>query len=161
MKKLLVMAAAVALLTSCAPKIEPVTINTGDFAAAPITLDLPGDWQQPDVETTARLSKKKGEGDFTIEYLKMDQCKLDAAVLKSTTLENVDYQGATVTEELKLKNGIGLKLDKPAADGKGTEKHFVMLVQAKGKCYMIHNNPYYDTQYKAYDVEKTIIESIR
>ncbi len=162
MKKLLVMAAAVALLTSCAPKIEQKTLNTGGFADAPITLDVPDDWQTPtDLETSARFSKHKGEGDFIIEYLKMDQCKLDAALLKSTTLENADYEGAKVTEEFQLKNGIGIKLDKPAADGKGTEKHFVMLVQARGKCYMIHNNPYYDTKYAAYDAEKTIIESIR
>lgn len=162
MKKLLVMAAAVALLSSCAPKIEQKTLNTGSFADAPITLDVPDDWQTPtDLETQARFSKHKGEGDFIIEYLKMDKCELNADVLKSTTLENSDYEGGKVTEEFKLKNGIGLKLEKPAADGKGVEKHFVMLVQARGRCYMVHSNPYYDTKFAAYDAEKTIIESIR
>jgi hypothetical protein len=157
------------IFSACHPPARPsdkpstAKIDTLAFKTCPVELDLPGNGWETEMESTeVELSNHKG-GRFTISPLENGKCLSDLEALKSVLTDPSDPDSKTIkiTEDIKLKNGFGIKFERAGKDGKPATKNFAMIANAKGKCYIAENNPYYDVEYKEFDAEKGIVESIR
>jgi hypothetical protein len=174
-KNIFILAVMLALSASCgsnsaaAPGGALTLILAEDgFKNCPIRIDIAEHWHYSGVsgmKYNAKINADMGyEGSITITPMEASRCitNLDSLKTSSLLFANYDHKEATITEEVKLKNGFGIRYTQPFPVGKReVYKYFIVFIQVKGKCYMIENDDFDDRQNTQWDVEKTMIESIR
>ena len=138
------------------------------FKDCPIEIDIAEHWHYSGVsgmKYNAKINADMGfEGSITITPMEANRCITNLDSLKASSLmyTNYDHNEATITEDVKLKNGFGIRYTQPFPVGKKeVYKYFIVFIQVKGKCYMIENDNFDDRQNIQWEVEKAMIESIR
>jgi hypothetical protein len=148
-------------------KTKILKLDKEGFKECPIEMDIPVNWHLngiEDIKFTAHIGADiGGQGGIIIMPLTADKCITDLAALKASSLlyANYDHTEATITEDIKLKNGFGIRYNQPLPFGKVPYKYFIVFIQVKGKCYIIENSDFDDRQLTQWDAEKAMIESIR
>lgn len=146
---------------------QTIILAEEGFENCPIKIDIVEHWHYSGVsgmKYNAKINADMGfEGSITITPMEANRCITNLDTLKASSLlyANFDYKEATITEDIKLKNGFGIRYIQPFPVGKEVYKYFIVFIQVKGKCYMIENDNFDDRQNAQWDVEKTMIESIR
>ena len=143
-------------------------LDTEGFKDCPIEIDIAEHWHYSGVsgmKYNAKINADMGfEGSITITPMEANKCITNLDTLKASSLmvANYDHNEATITEDIKLKNGFGIRYTQPFPVGKKeVYKYFIVFIQVKGKCYMIENDNFDDRQNIQWEVEKAMIESIR
>jgi len=134
-------------------KTQTLKLDKEGFKDCPIEIDIPDKWHLNSVEGmkyTAHISADMGlEGGIIITPQEAAKCT------------NFDFREATVIEDIKLKNGFGVRYMQPLPGGKEQYKYFIVIIQVRGKCFMVENNDFDDRQNAKWDIEKEMIETIR
>lgn len=132
------------------------TLKTSNFG---LNIDVPESWNiTEDSEFSIEISRG-GKGDGRLFYIKPAD-GIEGSEATTTMLTNAveKKDGFKLVEEIKIKNGIGIKYeDKP---GKNINKNYWFIITAQGKTYSVENGMYNDDG-KYFDLEKAAIESIR
>jgi len=173
-KYIFILVVTVAFLTSCggsggsaSGQTYTLKLDKEGFKDCPIEIDIPEHWHYSGVsgmKYNVKIIADMGfEGSISITPMEAERCITSLDTLKTSSLRyaNYDHEKATVIEEIKLRNGIGIRYTQPFPVGKEIYKYFIVFIQVKGKCYMVENSDFDDRENAKWDVEKTMIESIR